>query len=130
VIYTNGSSAVEVFESDHVDVVNNSSYQDVITPVLSGRGEMNLGNASDVNVINNIFSSAAAQNPVTVNPGTTSMIVLNYNLYFGGANTGDVPNGANDLVGNPLYVDPADANPPQRPAHRLVRQPRSGQRHL
>ena len=111
VIYANGSSAIEVFESDHVDVVNNSSYQNIITPVLSGRGEMNLGNASDVNVINNIFYSAGGQNPVSVNPGTTSSIVLNYNLYFGGTNTGDVPNGANDLVAEPLYVDPVDSNP-------------------
>ena len=111
VIYANGSSAIEVFESDHVDVVNNSSYQNIITPVLSGRGEMNLGNASDVNVINNIFYSAGGQNPVSVNPGTTSSIVLNYNLYFGGTNTGDVPNGAKDLVAEPLYVDPVDSNP-------------------
>lgn len=111
VIYTTGSSAIEVFESDHVDVVNNSSYQDIVTPVLSGRGEMNLNQASDVNVINNIFSSAAGQNPVTVAPGTTSAIVLNYNLYFGGTNTGDIPSGPNDVFGNPLFVDPADSNP-------------------
>ena len=111
VVYTNGSAAIEVFESDHVDVVNNSSYQDLITPILSGRGEMNLNQTSDVNVINNIFSSAAGQNPVAVVPGTTSSIVLNYNLYFGGTNAGDVPNGANDLVGDPLYVDPADSTP-------------------
>lgn len=111
VIYTNGSSAIEVFESDHVDVVNNSSYEDIVTPVLTGRGEMNLNQTSDVNVINNIFYSAAGQNPVTVVPGTTSGIVLNYNLYFGGTNTGDVVNGASDLVGNPLYMDPADSNP-------------------
>jgi hypothetical protein len=110
VIYNNGSSAIEVFQSDHVDVVNNSSYMDVINPPLTGRGEMNLNQTSDVNVINNIFYSAAGQNPVSVVKGTTSAIVLNYNLYFGGANTGDVPNGANDLTANPLYVDPADTN--------------------
>jgi hypothetical protein len=111
VIYTNGSSAIEVFESDHVDVVNNSSYQDIVTPVLTGRGEMNLNQTTDVNVINNIFYSATGQNPVIVVPGTTSSIILNYNLYFGGTNTGDVPNGPNDLTANPLYVDPADSNP-------------------
>jgi len=110
-IYSNGSSAIEVFESDHVDVVNNSSYQDIVTPVLTGRGEMNLNQTSDVNVINNIFYSVVGQNPVIVVPGTTSSIVLNYNLYFGGTNTGDVPNGPNDLTANPLYVDPAGSNP-------------------
>jgi len=111
VIYNNGSSAVEVFESDHVDVVNNSSYQDVTNPPLTGRGEMFLNQTSDVNVINNIFYSATGQNPVTSVPGTTSSIVLNYNLYYNGSIAGDVPAGANDLTGNPLYVDPADANP-------------------
>jgi hypothetical protein len=111
VIYNNGSSAIEVFQSDHVDVVNNSSFQNVTNPPLSGRGEMFLNQTSDVNVINNIFYSASGQNPVTSVPGTTSSVVLNYNLYYNGANAGDVPNGANDLTGNPLYMDPADANP-------------------
>jgi hypothetical protein len=72
---------------------------------------MNLNQTSDVNVINNIFYSVVGQNPVIVVPGTTSSIVLNYNLYFGGTNTGDVPNGPNDLTANPLYVDPAGSNP-------------------
>ena len=110
-IYNNGSSAIEVFQSDHVDVVNNSSYQDVTNPPLSGRGEMFLNQTSDVNVINNIFYSATGQNPLTSVPGTTSSIVLNYNLYYNGSISGDVPAGPNDLTGNPLYVDPADANP-------------------
>jgi hypothetical protein len=111
VIYANGSSAVEVFESDHVDVVNNSSYQNVATPSLSGRGEMNLNEASDVNVVNNIFYSATGQNPLVVDPATTSSILVDYNLYYNGANTGDVPNGTNDLTADPFYVGAADANP-------------------
>jgi hypothetical protein len=110
VIYANGSAAIEVFESDHVDVVNNSSYQDVINPPLTGCGEMNLNQASDVNVINNIFYSATGQNPVAVVPRTTSSIVLNYNLYYNGTNAGDVANGPNDLTADPLYLDPADSN--------------------
>jgi hypothetical protein len=111
VIYNNGSSAVEVFESDHVDVVNNSSYQNVTNPPLSGRGEMDLNQTSDVNVINNIFYSATGQNPVASVPNTTSSVTLNYNLYYNGSNTGDIPTGPSDLTGNPLYVDPADSNP-------------------
>jgi hypothetical protein len=111
VIYNNGSSAIEVFQSDHVDVVNNSTYQNVTNPPLSGRGEMFLNQTSDVNVINNIFSSATGQNPLTSVPTSTASITLNYNLYYNGAISGDVPAGPNDLTGNPLYVDPADANP-------------------
>jgi hypothetical protein len=110
VIYANGSSAVEVFESDHVDVVNNSSYQDVTNPPLTGRGEMDLNQTSDDNVINNIFYSATGQNPVAVVPGTTSAILLDYNLYYNGNNFGDVANGSHDLSADPAYVDPTAAN--------------------
>jgi hypothetical protein len=110
VIYANGSSAVEVFESDHVDVVNNSSYQNVETPVLSGRGEMNVNEASDVNIVNNIFYCANGQNPLAVDPASTSSILVDYNLYYNGANTG-ASSGPHDLSADPLYVDPADANP-------------------
>jgi hypothetical protein len=111
VIYNNGSSAIEVFESDHVDVVNNSSYENVTNPPLSGRGEMDLNQTSDVNVINNIFYSATGQNPVASVPKTTSTVTLNYNLYYNGTIAGDVSNGPNDLTANPLYIDPADSSP-------------------
>lgn len=110
VIYANGSSAIEVFESDHVDVVNNSTYQNVTNPPLSGRGEMDMNQTSDVNVLNNIFYSAAGQNPVAVVPGTTSAILLDYNLYYNGANAGDVANGPHDLTSDPLYVAPTAAD--------------------
>ena len=66
--------------------------------------------AGDI-AVHRAFEQNRAQNPVAVDPGTTSSIDLNYNLYYNGSNTGDVPNGANDLTANPLYLDPADANP-------------------
>ena len=109
VIYTNGSAAIEVFESNHVDVVNNSSYQDVYVPAVSGRGEMNVNEATDVNVFNNIFSSAAGQNPATVCCNATQ-VDLDYNIYFGGSNYAGTVSGPHDLTVDPLYVDPADAN--------------------
>lgn len=111
VIYSNGSAAIETFESDHVDVVNNSTYGNVTNPPLSGRGEMFLNQTSDVNVINNIFYCAPGQNPVTSVPTTTSSILLDYNLYYNGTISGDVPAGPHDVTGNPLYLDPTDSNP-------------------
>jgi len=109
VIYTNGSAAIEVFESNHVDVVNNSSYQDVYIPAVTGRGEMNVNQATDVNIFNNIFSSTAAQNPVTVCCNSTQ-IDLDYNIYFGGTNSSGTATGPHDLFTDPLYIDPADSN--------------------
>jgi Periplasmic copper-binding protein (NosD) len=109
VIYGNGSAAIEAFESDHVDVVNNSSYNDVLNSNVSGRGEMNLNEASDVNVINNIFYASAGQNPAVV-CCNASQVLLDYNVYSGGTNYSGTTAGPHDLTGNPLYVDPADAN--------------------
>jgi len=109
VIYGNGSAAIEAFESDHVDIVNNSSYNDVLNPNVSGRGEMNLNEASDINVLNNIFYASAGQNPATV-CCNASQALLDYNIYFNGPLYQGTTAGAHDVTGDPLYVDPADAN--------------------
>lgn len=107
VIYGNGSAAIEAFESDHVDVVNNSSYENVTNPNVSGRGEMNLNEASDINVINNIFYATAGQNPAVVCCNASSAL-LDYNLYFNGPNSSGTVSGPHDVVADPQYVDPAD----------------------
>jgi len=109
VIYGNGSAAIEAFESDHVDVVNNSSDNDVLNPNVSGRGEMNLNEASDINVINNIFYASAGQNPAVV-CCNSSQVQLDYNIYFNGPNSQGTVSGPHDVVADPLYVNPADPN--------------------
>jgi hypothetical protein len=70
---------------------------------------MNVNEATDVNVFNNIFYSAAGQNPVTVCCNATQ-IDLDYNIYFGGSNYAGTVSGPHDLTADPLYLDPADAN--------------------
>jgi hypothetical protein len=72
---------------------------------------MFLNQTSDVNVVNNIFYCAAGQNPVTSVPGSTSSVLMDYNLYYNGKIAGDVAAGAHDLFADPLYTDPADADP-------------------
>lgn len=109
VINANGSAAIEVFKSGHVDVVSNSTYGNVLTAADTGRGEMNANLASDVNVIDNIFYSAKSQNPLTV--GTCTSCYFNYNLYFNGTNSPTTFNGANDVIADPLYVLPNPTDP-------------------
>lgn len=113
IIYGNGSSAVEVFQSSHVDIVNNSSFGDVHTPATSGyatptgRGELAMTNSSDVFAYNNIWYSYNSQNPV-VQTSCTSC-TSDYNLFYNGTNTG-YTNGANDVYANPQYVDTANSD--------------------
>ena len=113
VIYNNGSSAIEVFQSSHVDVVNNSTYGNMHTSATTGyatptgRGELALATASDVNAYNNILYSYNSQNPVV----QTNCIscTSDYNLFYNGTNTG-YTSGPNDVYANPLYVDATDSN--------------------
>ena len=114
VVFANGSSAIEVFQSSHVDVVNNSTYGNIITPLgqsaaianVSGRGEMNLGHISDVNVYNNIFYSRTGQPPLMQGTACADCYV-DYNLYYGGANVWNKfgANGAHDKSGDPLFLN-------------------------
>jgi hypothetical protein len=62
VLYRNESAAIEVFRSDHVDILNNSTNLDLQVPQVSGNGELNLNDATDVKAANNIFVSAANYN--------------------------------------------------------------------
>ena len=109
VIYANGSSAIEVFQSSHVDIVNNSTYGNVHTPATTsyatptGRGELALATASDVNAYNNILYSYTSQNPYVQSVCTNCTV--DYNIYFNGVNTG-ASNGPNDLYADPLYANP------------------------
>ncbi len=120
VVYANGSAAIEIYQSSHVDVVNNSTFGNITTPAgpsaaiaqVTGRGEMNLGHISDVKVYNNIFYSRAGQNPLTQSTACGDCSI-DYNVYYGGTNawnTGN-SNGAHDKAVDPLYVN-ADVSHP------------------
>ena len=112
VIYSNGSSAIEVFESAHVDVVNNSTYGNDISPAEPGRGEISLGNANDVNVYNNVTYSPSGGTPLNMTSPCTAC-VADYNLFYGGSPyVTDGTLGTHNITGkDPLYTDPADATP-------------------
>jgi hypothetical protein len=126
VIYDNGSSGVEVFESAHVDVVNNSFYGNDDNPYENevtygtgatsppNRGEISLGDTvngahfSDSNVYNNVIYSVAGGIPINLYvPCTTCKI--DYNLTYGGSNVyGGTTTGigTHNISGDPLYVAP------------------------
>lgn len=109
IIYGNGSSAILVFASSHVDIVNNSTFGNVHAPAATsyatptGRGELGFATASDVNAFNNILYSFAGQNPFV--QSVCANCIVDFNLYFNGANIG-ASNGSNDLNADPLYLNP------------------------
>ena len=111
VIYANGSAAIEVFRSDHVDVLNNSTYADVQQAAGEKRGEMNLNEAGDVHVANNIFYSLKGENPVSLNASKPCDCTLSSNIYFNGANLPATLVGSKDVIADPLYINLDLSNP-------------------
>jgi hypothetical protein len=109
VIYDNGSSAIEAFQSDHVDIAYNSTFNNVLVPLLSGRGEVFVNAASDVKVIGNILYAANGQNPVAVLK-TARAVELDYNVYYNGVLAAGTVGGAHDVMADPLYVDSGNAS--------------------
>ena len=108
VIYGNDSSAIQVYLSDHVDIFNNSTFENVQSsdPKFVGRGEVNLTDATDVNVLNNIIYSRSDRNPVTIgakHPCTACYV--DYNVYYKGTNNPKTVDGPHDLIADPLYAN-------------------------
>ncbi len=126
VIYDNGSSGIEIFESAHVDIVNNSLFGNDSNPYEgeitygSGptsppdRGEIALGDIhngadfGDTNVYNNVVYSVAGGIPINLSVPCTSC-KIDYNLSYGGSNVyGGTTTGigTHNISGDPLYVAP------------------------
>lgn len=100
VVHQNGGRGIHVWSSAHVDVVNNTAYDDVRTasPFLAD-GEIDAASSVDVNVVNNVAVNLAGK-PVTVRDGNA----YDYNVWSGVA----VPyKGPHDVVADAQLRDPA-----------------------
>ena len=95
-VYDNGGRGINVFESDNVVVRNNTFYRNGRTPNFT---EIFVGEASNVEMLANIFSVSPERNPVF--SYDTSAVTFDNNLFFGGAEAPQLPGGtANNLIQN------------------------------
>jgi hypothetical protein len=111
VIYNNGGPAVAVFDSQHVDVVNNTTYMNNVSATEPAPynahaedSEIPVGNSSDVRVLNNIMYSRTGA-PILYIFGTDlDEVDWDYNIDYNsvGTLTGV---GSHNLVVNPLCVN-------------------------
>lgn len=106
VLYNNGGRGINIFSSDHVDIINNTSYQNSTHPEVED-GEIATINASDVRVYNNILW-ARADRPVNTSLSADG-VVFDYNLIYGG--TEFESEQRNNLLNiNPQFVDVTSHN--------------------
>ncbi len=108
----NGGSGIHAFKADHVDIINNTAYQNAT--VMTDYANIYANDCADVNIVNNIIYAADGKK---CNSNTKLVnVVYDYTIYFNGT---VAVKGPNDLVADPQFVnpttDPATANFTLRP---------------
>lgn len=105
-VYNNGGSGIHSFASEHVDIINNTAYQNAQTPSIDN-GEIYPSKSADVRIFNNILWSQSSKK-LNSNFQNGTGIVYDYNLHFGGLFP--TLNAANCLKMDPQFGDVAKFN--------------------
>ena len=103
VVYDNGGRGIHVFESEFVDIWNNTTYKNSQSPAISD-GEITAINANDVKAYNNIIY-ATGDKPANKVYNSTN-VLFDYNLAFN--YSGFTSSAANNITNaNPQFVNEA-----------------------
>jgi len=83
--YENGGRGISVFDSNNVDVVNNTTFHNGKDATVSSRSELTAGEASDVNFFNNIAYGRGSNEEkyLTATYAATNVVWKNNLLYNG-----------------------------------------------
>ncbi|WP_410808941.1 right-handed parallel beta-helix repeat-containing protein [Micromonospora sp. 067-2] len=98
--YNNGGRGVNVFRSDHVDVVNNTLYHNARHAAIET--DLGVNRAHDVRVANNVVVAGGSKPAVWVS--NAADLRLASNLVVGRSNA---PTDPNALTGDPRFVAPS-----------------------
>ncbi|GAA4347340.1 hypothetical protein GCM10023185_02390 [Hymenobacter saemangeumensis] len=102
VVVNNGGSGIHAYSSDHVDIVNNTAYQNSQSPEIDG-GEIFGNSASDLFIANNILVASAGNRLNTAYSNTG--VAYRNNLFFGGTTAAVL--GQNAVQADPRFVAPS-----------------------
>jgi Secretion system C-terminal sorting domain len=100
ICFKNGGSGIHAFESEHIDIVNNTSFKNSQSEEVNN-GEIFASSSNDVAMYNNILY-AKSGNKINTNYNSTN-INYDYNLHFGG---GEIAiTGPNCVQWNPNFIN-------------------------
>lgn len=96
--FGNGGSGIHAFEANHVDIINNTAFQN--TQKMKNYAEIFSNDGRDNNIVNNIMyaQDGGNCNSQAKNPSE----VYSHNVYFNGK---VVTRGEGDIVAAPLFVN-------------------------
>ena len=101
--YDNGGSGIHSYHSQHVDIINNTAYNNSRSPALN-YGSIFASSSNDVKILNNILYVRSGKTTNTRYADTN--VTYDYNLYYNGLKPEVM--GAHDIVANPCFVHPGD----------------------
>ena len=97
VSFNNGGSGIHAFDAAHIDIVNNTAYNNA--QIMLTYADIFANTCEDVKIVNNIIYSKVGGNCNSNNKNTS--VTYDYNIYF----VGKVAiKGANDKVIDPQFV--------------------------
>ena len=99
-VYGNGGSGIHAYESEHVDIVNNTTWHN--STVLD-YSEIDGYDSNDVNLSNNIAVAAPGKRITWL--GGSGVVTYRSNLYFGSSRI--EAQGTGDLIADPNFINPA-----------------------
>jgi hypothetical protein len=110
IVYHNGGRGIAVFSSQHVDIVNNTTYDNLLTPTIPGiessstnsGAELSSVQSDDITFVNNI-----AVNNANKRLNNSDAATYDSNLWDG---TLYLTIGVDGISGDPLFADPSSYN--------------------
>ena len=105
VCFENGGRGINLFESDRIDIINNTLYKNSRHPEL--HGEIGLGDVNQVRLYGNIIHGSRDQEPIfewRKREGDGGY-EADFNLIRYPRDELGIPWGENSVVGDPLFVD-------------------------
>lgn len=106
VVYNNGGRGINVYSSDHIDVLNNTTYTNSQSPEIKD-GEITALEASDVRVFNNIMYAKTGLPANAIY--NVENVTYDYNLIYNAREV--LGGGEHNLIGrDPLFIDPLKGN--------------------
>lgn len=102
IVYKNGGRGIHVYESDGVDIVHNTTYQNSRHPNISD-GEITAIAAKEIGIYNNIIYATTGQRVNTLSDA--NRVSFDGNLLFN-SDRFTVPGGDNLIGRDPLFVAP------------------------
>ena len=105
--FGNGGSGIHAYSSQHIDILNNTAYDNNLTPTID-EGQIFSDTGADINIIDNILSAPAGKVITSSNANATT-VSEDYNVLWNisGRLVPPAVPGRHDILADPLFTNAA-----------------------